>query len=154
MHGHTWKFEVGLEADELDAEGFVVDFGLLKRSVLKPCHALLDHSLAMGEQTYADVGTDLVGVGKGLLGSRAEVHAQADTTGPTDDPDAATLNGARNRYPGGMKVAVFPFSPTSERLARWLYELATTLEDGRVKVSYARIYETLRPVEAVAEYLP
>ena len=42
VHGHTWKFEVQLMAQTLDAEGFVVDFKKLKTSVLKPCHTLLD----------------------------------------------------------------------------------------------------------------
>lgn len=153
VHGHTWKFEVGVSADTLDAEGFVVDFGLLKRRVLKPCHELLDHSLAIGEQTWSDVHEDLANVGRGLLASRAAVHGeQADTTGLVDG-GVEDLNGASNRFAGGMKVAVYPFSPTSERLAKWLYDLAAEqLSDDRVHVSYARIYETLRPVEAVAEY--
>jgi hypothetical protein len=65
------------------------------------------------------------------------------------------LPGGRNEFPGGMKVVVFDFSPTSERLARWLYDLAAErLEDGRVSVEFARIYETLHPVESVAEYRP
>ncbi|MFW6023956.1 MAG: hypothetical protein ACOC9O_04340, partial [Myxococcota bacterium] len=65
------------------------------------------------------------------------------------------LAGAETRYPGGLKVAVFPFSPTSERLAEWLYGLAASrLEDDRVRVAYGRIYETLHPVESVAEYRP
>ena len=52
-----------------------------------------------------------------------------------------------------MKVTVFPFSPTSERIAQWLYNAAVDkIEDERVKVTFARIYETLHPVEAVAEY--
>ena len=54
-----------------------------------------------------------------------------------------------------MKVAVFPFAPTSERLAKWLYELAKEqLEDERVTVRLARIYETQRPVESIAEFGP
>ena len=54
-----------------------------------------------------------------------------------------------------MKVAVFPFNPTSEKIARWLYEAADAeLSDDRVQISFARVYETLHPVEAVAEYWP
>jgi hypothetical protein len=49
---------------------------------------------------------------------------------------------------------VFPFSPTSERFASWLCELAAArLDDERVRVRLGRIYETLHPVEAVAEYV-
>lgn len=151
LHGHTWKFEVGLEADALDAEGFVVDFGLLKRRVLEPCHRLLDHSLAVGKQTFGDIGEALTPVGEGLVASRAAVHGEASPTACTP----MTLSEAELRYPGGIKVAVFPFSPTSERLAQWLYGLAKAeLADDRVRVGFARIYETLHPVESVAEYWP
>jgi hypothetical protein len=52
-----------------------------------------------------------------------------------------------------MKVAVFPFSPTSERLAEWLYGLAhSKITDDRVSIDWVRVYETLHPVESVAEY--
>ncbi|MEL6185879.1 MAG: 6-carboxytetrahydropterin synthase, partial [Myxococcota bacterium] len=40
VHGHTWKLEVGLAAETLDREGFIVDFAVLKREVLTPCHQL------------------------------------------------------------------------------------------------------------------
>jgi len=152
LHGHTWKFEVGLEADELDAEGFVVDFGVLKRKVLEPCHRLLDHSLAVGAATFEEIGGALEPVGAGLVKSRAAVHGP-EAPGPSLAP--MQLAEAELRYPGGIKVAVFPFSPTSERLAKWLFHLAEAeLADARVKVAFARIYETLHPVESVAEYTP
>lgn len=153
VHGHTWKLEVCLEAPELDAEGFVVDFKRLKNQVLKPCHGLLDHSLAVGEETYAEIEPSLVLMGEQLIGSRQAVHGEPMPTTP--DNAGIDVGGAENRYPGGMKVAVFPFSPTSERLARWLWELAQArLADGRVSVAWARVYETLHPVVAVAEYAP
>lgn len=155
VHGHTWKFEVGLAAATLDAEGFVTDFGELKRQVLLPCHQLLDHSLAVGPATWAEGEAALEMLGTTLLSARLEVHGPdaALTTsggGATDD-----LAGARNVFPGGMKVAVFPFDPTSERLAAWLWRLADArLADERVRVVWARVYETLHPVAAVAEYRP
>ncbi len=151
IHGHTWKFEVGLEADSLDAEGFVVDFGLLKRRVLEPCHRLLDHSLAVGAATYADIAEALAPVGEKLIASREHVHGRPMPTEPTP----MALGTAELQYPGGMKVAVFPFAPTSERLAEWLYNLsASELADDRVRIAFARVYETLHPVESVAEFMP
>ncbi|HHH31530.1 MAG TPA: hypothetical protein ENK57_24720 [Polyangiaceae bacterium] len=48
LHGHTWKFEITVGAEELDAQGFIVDFDKLQANVLDPCHALLAHSLAVG----------------------------------------------------------------------------------------------------------
>ncbi len=150
VHGHTWKFEVGLAARTLDREGFVVDFGELKRRVLEPCHNLLDHALAVGSATFEEAGPALVALGEGLVASRAAVHGQAF---PSPMP-SFSLHGANLAYPGGIKVCVFPFSPTSERLAEWLFGLATAeLADARVTVDFARIYETLHPVESVAEFV-
>lgn len=150
LHGHTWKLEVDIEASELDATGFVIDFGKLKSRVLKPSHALLDHALAVGQATYDDIAGELAVIGERLLGSRTP-EVQASIPAPTP----LSLAGAENRYPGGLKVAVFPFAPTSERLARWLYELADAeLGDERVRVACGRVYETLHPVQAVAEYRP
>ncbi|MGD8859906.1 MAG: 6-carboxytetrahydropterin synthase [Myxococcales bacterium] len=149
LHGHTWKFEVVVAADALDAQGFVVDFSLLGRRVLRPCHDLLDHSLAVGEETFGEIREQLAGVGERLLSSRDVCHVDEEDDGVRE------LAGARLERPGGMKVAVFPFSPTSERIARWLYDLAhAALADERVRIDTARIYETLHPVESVAEYRP
>ncbi|MGB0592045.1 MAG: 6-carboxytetrahydropterin synthase [Myxococcota bacterium] len=148
VHGHTWKFEVGLEATELTPEGFVVDFKHLKNRVLKPSAQLLDHALAVGQVTYQRIEGDLAELGAKLLATRAD-------GGAGEPKPELELAGAMNCYPGGMKVAVFPFIPTSERLAEWLWRLADSeLNDGRVAVSYGRIYETLHPVESVAEYAP
>ena len=148
LHGHTWKFEVDVVAEQLDSQGFVVDFGRLKREVLRPCHALLDHALAVGADTFDEIETGLEAMGRQLVASRGPDGAAPETT-PIE------LHGAHARYPGGIRVAVFPFSPTSERFAKWLWELAhARLSDGRVEVQCARIYETLHPVEAVAEYRP
>jgi len=147
LHGHTWKLEVEVEAEELDAQGFVLDFGVLKREVLTPCHQLLDHALAIGEDTFREVEHELAETGRKLLASRGPVVCEEP---PREERE---LGGARGVYPGGMKLAVFPFSPTSERFARWLYELAAArLDDARVHVRVGRVYETLHPVHAVAEY--
>ena len=146
IHGHTWKFEVGVQAKELNEDGFVVDFSKLKKSVLMPCHQLLDHALAIGETSISEIGEFLSPMGEKLVATRADAK-------PT--PDNWEFHGAKGVYPGGMKVAVFPFSPTSEKLARWLYDAASAeLADDRVQISFARIYETLHPVQAVAEYWP
>jgi 6-pyruvoyl tetrahydropterin synthase/QueD family protein len=147
LHGHTWKLEVEVAARELGPEGFVIDFGVLKREVLTPCHKLLDHALAIGETTYGEIERELAETGRKLLESRGPARCEEEP------PAELVLGGARSAYPGGMKLAVFPFSPTSERIARWLFELAAQrLDDDRVQVKLGRVYETLHPVEAVAEY--
>ena len=152
LHGHTWKFEVTLGAEELNSEGFVVDFGLVREKVLLPCKNLLDHCLAMGESTWTQNKSHLVRIGSDFLGSRLETLG---STGEQQSAHQGTLNGARNEFPGGIKVAVFPFDPTSERLAEWLFHLAVgSLGDSRVKALGARVYESLHPTESIAEYLP
>jgi 6-pyruvoyl-tetrahydropterin synthase len=152
LHGHTWKYELSLQADTLDAGGFVVDFDVVDQQVLAPCHLLLDHSLALGEQSYLENRQHLEALGQNLLATRGEMLGSLGVPPPVY---AGELAGARNERPGGIKVAVFPFGPTSERLARWFYEVAIArLSDDRVSVASARVYETLHPVECVAEYVP
>ena len=152
LHGHTWKFEATLGANELDSEGFVVDFGQVRKKVLIPCHNLLDHSLAMGEGTWSKNQRHFASIGADLIGSRMETLGHE---GEQQNAHAGLLNGARNEFPGGIKVTVFPFSPTSERLAEWLYRLAVdNMEEGRVKVLGTKVYESLRPTESIAEFTP
>jgi 6-pyruvoyl-tetrahydropterin synthase len=150
LHGHTWKLEVSISGDELDKQGFVIDFDVLHERVLAPCHQLLDHALAVGTTTWEETAAELAVLGEKLVASRRE------TLGHLGRPQVALegeLSGARNERPGGIKVAVFPFTPTSERLARWLYDVAETqLADERVRIACARVYETMHPTELYAEY--
>ncbi len=41
LHGHNWKITVHCQAEELDASGMVLDFTLVKRSVVD----VLDHGV-------------------------------------------------------------------------------------------------------------
>ena len=152
LHGHTWKFEITVGAEELDAQGFIVDFDKLQANVLDPCHALLDHSLAVGVATWEETAEQLAALGKTLVESRRVVWGNLGELQPALEGE---LLGARNERPGGIKVAVFPFTPTSERLAHWLYDVATKrAADERVTIVSARVYETMHPTEFVAEYRP
>jgi len=152
LHGHTWKLEVILQARELDAAGFVVDFDVIKERLLDPCHALLDHSLAVGPETWGESKTELERLGHTLVASR---EAFPGTVGQPPPVLSGELGGARNERPGGIKVAVFPFSPTSEQLACWLHGVSNDLiGDDRVSAACGRIYEALHPTELIAEYRP
>jgi 6-pyruvoyl-tetrahydropterin synthase len=152
LHGHTWKLEVSVQARELDVQGFVIDFDVLDARVFGPAHALLDHSLAMGSATWEETGADLVKLGETLVSSRRHTIG---SLGERQPGLAGELCGARNEWPGGIKVAVFPFTPTSERLAQWLYDVGQkAVGDERVRVARARVFETMHPVELVAEYAP
>jgi 6-pyruvoyl-tetrahydropterin synthase len=152
LHGHTWKLEISVAADALDKQGFVVDFDVLDARVLTPCHRLLDHALAVGAATWEETAAELETLGRKLVDSRREI------LGHLGKPQAALegeLCGARNERPGGIKVAVFPFTPTSERLAEWLYDVAAAaVADDRVRIACARVFETMHPTEMIAEYRP
>ncbi|MCH2108407.1 MAG: 6-carboxytetrahydropterin synthase [Polyangiaceae bacterium] len=153
LHGHTWLFEVTLGAKELDSQGFVIDFDELHAKVLNPCHQLLDHSLAVGEETFQEIGEALVPVGEKLVASRDAVHGHCGER-QAGFSAGESLAGARNEWPGQIKLAVFPFTPTSERLAEWLAHFTDDLVgDERVRVVKARVVETLHPTESAAEYI-
>jgi 6-pyruvoyl-tetrahydropterin synthase len=152
LHGHTWRFEIAVSASELDKQGFVIDFDLLNDKVMQPCHALLDHSLAVGAATWEETAEQLASLGKSLVASRRETMGSLGELQPAFDGE---LCGARNERPGGIKVAVFPFTPTSERLAEWLYDVAREMVgDERVSIASARVFETMHPTEFVAQYKP
>jgi hypothetical protein len=104
----------------------------------------------MGEHTWSANQEHLSRIGTDLTGSRMETLGHM---GEQQNAHSGQLNGARNEFPGGIKVTVFPFSPTSERLAEWLCQLAKdNVEDCRVKVLGAKIFESLHPTESIAEY--
>ncbi|MBX3275363.1 MAG: 6-carboxytetrahydropterin synthase [Sandaracinaceae bacterium] len=150
LHGHTWKLEVTVASETLDAEGFVVDFAVIGREVLAPSHRLLDHALAIGEATWRETHAELAALGTRLVDSR---HETMGSRGELQPHLEGTLGGARNELPGDIKIAVFPFAPTSETLARWLYEVAVEkLASERIAIVNARVYEALHPVETYAEY--
>jgi 6-pyruvoyl-tetrahydropterin synthase len=150
LHGHTWLFQVTLAAAQLDGQGFVEDFDGVQKQVLGPCHALLDHGLAIGEKTFGESRDHLQQLGKVLVASRQETLGDLGVQQPSFEGD---LEGARNHFPGGIKVCVFPFSPTSERLAEWLFKVAVRrLANERVQISRARVYESLQPVESFADF--
>jgi len=152
LHGHTWKFEICAASETLDNQGFVLDFDRMQALVLDPCHQLLDHSLAVGVATWEDTKSDLASIGEKLVASRMETLGNLGTC---QAMLAGELCGARNERPGGIKVSVFPFTPTSERLAEWLYRVAEkSIADQRVRILTARIYESLHPTELFAEYRP
>ena len=154
VHGHTWLFQVTLEAKELDHQGFVLDFDLLHERVLAPCHKLLDHSLALGEESWNESEAALKNLGQVLYASREKVQGNLGCRQNGFAEGEPGLDGARNVWPGNIKVAVFPFTPTSERLAEWLARMTQKeVGDSRVRVRSARVVESLHPTEAAAEFV-
>lgn len=152
IHGHTWKFEVEVAGQELDRLGMVADFGQLKKHVLIPVHELCDHAFALSERMAYTIRPHLESIWQAFRATRVSEVPMYTTV--TD------LNGARHLFLGdGMKVAVFPFAPTSERLAEWLYGVANRWAERyrqaagqELVVVRATVYETLHPVKAFATY--
>jgi 6-pyruvoyl-tetrahydropterin synthase len=151
IHGHTWKFWCQLESSGLDEYGFVADFKNLKTKVLKPVHDLLDHSLAIGDELYEQVHTDLSVIGHAMLKTRKQIKGSHYV--PMPDFSDRELCGARLHEKANIRVVTFPFPPTSERIARWFHKLACEqMQHGHVRVHSVRVYETLHPVGSYAEY--
>ena len=158
LHGHTWKMEVELRTWKLNETGFVVDFGVLKRKVLQPVHRLLDHALLIGADDWALIGGPLHAIGAAVV---PEDHDQRDDVKTGLDlplqglhKDGGMPEEIRPYYADGLKLALSTFTPTSERLARWLYYFSerALADNDRVSVQQASVYETLHPVQAVARY--
>lgn len=147
VHGHTWEFGVTLMASELTDEGFVVDFKLLKQRLLQPIHGLLDHAHLAPLWFYDKTQAAWEVIGKAALDTRGHV-GEACVRVDKEFPFMA------QRFPGGMKMAVCDFNPTSERLAQWLAHCADwwayNETNGRVRCSSAFVVETIHPVESKA----
>lgn len=141
IHGHTWRFQVCVASDHLDSTGFVIDFGDIKKKVLQPVKDLLDHSLLLSRVDYDN--------GQQSLDKLGEDLGLELTDNIEDELHEVTLTAVGAR----LAVCVSPFRPTSENLARWLYELACErLNDSRKRVLWARVYESLHPQQSYAEY--
>jgi 6-pyruvoyl-tetrahydropterin synthase len=170
IHGHTWKFELTLSREKLNPMGFVIDFSLMKRMILEPVHKLLDHGLCLwrgtlfqpeGQRIFIELGRLLTATRKSAEGSnRWLFHYELGHNGDlliNPGEGQRTLADAFDVDMGGMKCIAFPVVPTSERIAEWFATFAQSVlakHDIEVKVTCARIYETLHPVEAIAEYRP
>jgi 6-pyruvoyl-tetrahydropterin synthase len=159
LHGHTWAFQATIVAHALDNQGFVVDFSDLKSKCLQPVHDLLDHSLALGDESYEEVKEAIIHVGSAFNNSRQKVHGEKGFAAippryyKMPGERISKLNGAFNIFPGGMKIAIFPFTPTSERLAEWFHGVCQNEIAAPLRwTEEVRVYETLHPVEAYASY--
>lgn len=152
IHGHTWKFEITLGADELNDNGFVVDFGILKSKILEPIKALLDHSLVLSDKTFKEIEPYMLQIGATLISTRPDVRKSFIDT--VESHLMLSLNSATLWECAGINITTFAFTPTSEQLAKWLYNVAENIFilDNRVVVKEARVYEQLHPVEACAVY--
>jgi 6-pyruvoyl-tetrahydropterin synthase len=121
IHGHTWRLAITVGSPSLDPQGMVVDFGILKEKILRPMVDLLDHSLVV----YGDL-LNRPAFRSCLEGLGIQLSALSRKHPQTTWPRRKMILGDGSLYLfGGIRIVAFPWAPSSERLARWLYEEAT-----------------------------
>lgn len=118
IHGHSYKLELFLSAEELDENGMVVDFGKLKELFSKKLEQF-DHKCILSEQDPLSIIYD------GEMSSSSMLEDSCFDLG----------------------VLVVPFNPTAENMACFFYEQVEQIfyknEDLRhIKVEAVRIHET------------
>lgn len=79
MHGHTWKVEVFLTAQELNELGMVEDFAVLKRK-FKEYLAELDHKCLNDIEYFKTVNPTAENIAKYIYEGFAPVVAPLDLT--------------------------------------------------------------------------
>jgi 6-pyruvoyltetrahydropterin/6-carboxytetrahydropterin synthase len=113
-HGHRYVLNVHI-AGRLattagdSQEGMVLDFGFLKTLIEEKVCDVLDHGFIVYEGDYQ------------MLVAMGEMNPEDDGMGGTGHTRVRHNLGEENRF--GWKVAVVPFVPTVENLARWVWEV-------------------------------
>lgn len=125
-HGHRYRVVASLEGEVNRTsghpeEGMLKDFSFVKELLTVRVHDVLDH----GSIAYEDDLTYLRALGELNNDGMLVDHEMNET----------------NRF--GWKVIVFPYIPTAENIARWVFEqIAVDVEDTGYKLSAVEIYET------------
>lgn len=103
LHGHRYKFEITLEAEELDDVGRVVDFGVVKSIVGNWLDQNWDHGMILSNKDPVS-----------LLYTDKYYHQ-------------SKLHGMQPSPLYGMKYFLLPCNPTAENLAGYLHTVANQL---------------------------
>jgi len=117
LHGHNYSIFITLEADELNEQGFVIDFKDVKK--FQEVVNRWDHATVLWEK---DIFLRLIENGE-FLGSPEEHAAIQDIM---------------------TKIIPVPFIPTVENMSKHLFEIATAFfrEFEGVRVVSLEMYET------------
>lgn len=140
IHGHTWCWQVSLQAEELDGMGMVLDFSVIKKNILLPIHDLFDHALVLNDIEYRASHESFESMGK-MFGADKVCAVTGHSFSYKD---------AIKHHPGGMKIITLPFVPTCETLTAWFYDfvqenLQLLGYSPRIKVASVCIFEQLHP---------
>ncbi len=134
-HGHRYVVLVGMSAPSLDNVGVVEDFGVIKAKLGAWLDEHWDHTM-------------IFQAGDPLISAMYGVAEHEDESPIINDE----YEGRFHPHPpcpcqGGKPCYILPCAPSSENLARYLYEAIATpmfahLEPRGVLVDYIKLYET------------
>ena len=141
LHGHSWKVELCLEAEEL-FENMVVDFAEIKEFFTRLTNHF-DHKFLLGKTDREEL---------------EKLLTRAPSSGISQE--LVALSGALGMNPNPASLATLgietiQIDPTAETLAKYFWENAVgcfARFAPRVRVAYVRVYEQLHPTESYAEY--
>ena len=116
-HGHRYRVVVNLGGQLVTTpgdpqEGMLVDFSFVKALLKEKVHDPLDHGFIVHEKDWP------------MLAALGEANDHLPDGTQLEHPRDWTLVnhelGEENRY--GWKVIVFPYVPTAENIARWIFD--------------------------------
>jgi 6-pyruvoyltetrahydropterin/6-carboxytetrahydropterin synthase len=132
-HGHTWTAELCVSAPALDSVGVVTDFAVLKERVGGWIDTHLDHGMCLH---YEDPMAEWLTLQAMLLANKA---------GGTPTAQEVMVRVQRDQFlDTPHKLYLMDDAPTSENLARLLYEKAQELlaDIPHLHVEWVRLWET------------
>jgi len=141
IHGHTWCWQVSLQAEELNELGMVLDFSAIKKHILMPVHNLFDHALVLNDVEFLKTSANFAHIGRAF---------GADRLCKFEEEQGFSRGGLTLQYVGGLKIVTLSFVPTCETLTGWFFDFVKEKLEllgyyPRVKVASVCIYEQMHP---------
>lgn len=134
-HGHTYVFEITVEAAELDQVGRVIDFGVVKELVGGWVDEHLDHGMILHHEDP---------MAKWLMGEalmEAHQHPEGEWAARVQEVYRRAQVDRRILKPS--KVYLIDVPPTAENIAQLVLAKAQELLAGRgLHVAHVRVHET------------
>lgn len=136
-HGHRYKVELIIGAESLisagSMTGMVLDFGFMKQILTEKVHDVFDHGFIVYEGD----------------------HELRDAFNIQEVPEVSPAF-----TPHGWKIIVFPYVPTAENIAKWIYEevqmyftqRGNEFEPYRIWIEVVVVHETPNSMAMYKEY--
>jgi len=143
LHGHRYTFEATAGAEQLqtagEAEGMVIDFGVLKEAMMFIIDRLIDHGMIMwkDDPLLREVYPETTQFARSAPEDKALVAIMMERDG--------YMFFAQGLCSAG-KLLIVPFIPTAENLAKFFFTLLNTWltnrSNGSVFMVNLKVYET------------